>query len=319
MRLIDLDDFVLLGPGSEWLWIMAQFVALAVTGLAIIRQLRAQRSAAVFDQMWTWNHEFDEPSMTRHKLALMIAIQGRDPASGFPNANGEVADYFERVGYLISRGHVNIEDFWSGSREIVAFYWGVMAPYIEQEREGRADPSIYRWFEWLELEMRKIDKRRLGRSRAFDPAIREAAIADRIAVLRVRLDRERVTPADLVEVDERSAGTHGVQPNTTEGSRSSSHARTRLERPRRRPGLGMKSRSGPRGPSCRTTTIRSDGAATSNRLTRSRIPAAIARTTRPGEASRRHQGDPAAVCGLAPPACGNDTRRPSATEASARG
>jgi hypothetical protein len=50
--LINTNDLVLIGPGSEWFWIMAQFVALAVTGLAIIRQLRAQRSAAVFDQMW---------------------------------------------------------------------------------------------------------------------------------------------------------------------------------------------------------------------------------------------------------------------------
>jgi hypothetical protein len=197
--LINTDGLVLIGPGSEWFWIMAQFVALAVTGFAIIRQLRAQRSAAVFDQMWAWDHEFDEPSMTRHKLALMLAIQGRDPASGFPNANGEAADYFDRVGYLISRGHVYIEDFWNGSREVVAFYWGVLAPYIEREREMRADPTIYRWFEWLELEMQKIDTRRLGRSRAFDPAVRDAAIADRIAVFRVRLDRERVTRDDLFE------------------------------------------------------------------------------------------------------------------------
>ena len=198
MRLIDTDGLVLIGPGSEWFWIMAQFVALAVTGLAIIRQLRAQRSAAVFDQMWAWNHEFDEPSMTRHKLALMLAIQERDPASGFPNANAEVADYFERVGYLISRGHVNSEDFWNGSREIVAFYWGVLAPYIEREREQRADPTIHRWFEWLELEMQRIDKKRLGRSRAFDPAIRVAAIADRIAVLGVRMDRDIATRANLL-------------------------------------------------------------------------------------------------------------------------
>jgi hypothetical protein len=71
---------------------------------------------------------------------------------------------------------------------------GCLAPYIEREREVRADPTIYRWFEWLELEMQKIDKRRLGRTRAFDPAARDAAIADRIAVFRVRLDREVSSP-----------------------------------------------------------------------------------------------------------------------------
>ena len=148
--------------------------------------------------MWAWNHEFDEPSMTRNKLALMLAIQGRDPASGFPRANDEVADYFQRVGYLISRGHVNSEDFWNGSREIVAFYWGILAPYTEREREQRADPTIHRWFEGLELEMQRIDKKRLGRSRAFDPAVRTAAIADRVAVLTARMDRDSATRADLL-------------------------------------------------------------------------------------------------------------------------
>ena len=128
MTFINTDGMAIIGPGSEWFWIMAQFVALAVTGLAILRQLRAQRSAAVFDQMAAWSHEFDEPTMTRHKLALMLAIQDPDPSSGLPHANLEVPDYFERVGYLISRGHVSSEDFWSGSREIVAFYWGVLAP-----------------------------------------------------------------------------------------------------------------------------------------------------------------------------------------------
>jgi hypothetical protein len=204
MRL-DLDDFVFLGPGSEWFWIMAQFAALAVTGLAILRQLRAQRSAAVFDQMSAWSRDFDGPRMTRHKLALMLAIQGRNPDSGLPRANDEVPDFFERVGYLISRGHVNVEDFWSDSRMLVAFYWGILAPYIEQERATSADPTVYRWFEWLELEFRRIDQRRLGRSRSFDPATRASAILDRIAVLRARMERERETWGPLSAADELAA------------------------------------------------------------------------------------------------------------------
>jgi hypothetical protein len=205
MRLMDLDDFVLLGPGSEWFWIMGQFAALAITGLAILRQLRAQRSAAVFDQMSAWSREFDGPRMTRHKLALMLAIQSRDPDSGLPRANDEVPDFFERVGYLISRGHVNVEDFWSDSRPVVAFYWGVMAPYIKQERARTADSTVYRWFEWLELEMRRIDRRRLGGSRSFDPATSASAIADRIAVLRERMERERETWAPSSDADELAA------------------------------------------------------------------------------------------------------------------
>jgi hypothetical protein len=48
---------------------------------------------------------------------------------------------------LIWRGHVNIEDFWTDSRPLVAFDWGVLAPYIKQERARSADPTVYRWFE----------------------------------------------------------------------------------------------------------------------------------------------------------------------------
>jgi hypothetical protein len=191
MALVDLSEVVILGPGSEWFWAMAQFVVVAVTGLAIFRQLHAQRASAVYDQMSDWRHEFDGPAMTRHKLALMLAIKDRAPSAGLPRANDEVPDYFELVGYLISRGHVNVEDFWNDSRELVSFYWGVLAPYIEKERTTKDDPTLYQWFEWLERELTRIDMRRLGRARTFDPQTRSRAIEDRIAVLRVRLDRSR--------------------------------------------------------------------------------------------------------------------------------
>jgi len=191
MPLVNLTDIVILGPGSEWFWSMTQFVVVALTGLAIFRQLRAQRSTAVYDQMSAWTNDFDGPTMTRNKLALMLAIKDRAPSAGLPRANDEVPDFFERVGYLISRGHVRIEDFWSNSRELVSFYWGVLAPYIEQERTTTDDPTLYQWFEWLERQMTRVDMRRLGRARTFDPVTRSSAIADRIAVLRARLDRSR--------------------------------------------------------------------------------------------------------------------------------
>ena len=47
MRLVNTDGMALLGPGSEWFWTMLQFAALAITFVAIYRQLRAaQRQTA---------------------------------------------------------------------------------------------------------------------------------------------------------------------------------------------------------------------------------------------------------------------------------
>jgi hypothetical protein len=120
----------------------------------------------------------------------MLAIQDRDPVAGLPQAEDEVADFFEMIGYLVSRGHVSARDFWNDARPLVAFYWGVLAPYVEHDRAARRDPRLYRWFEWLEHEMRKIDVRETGRIVAYDPATRSVEIRDRIAKFRSKVLRE---------------------------------------------------------------------------------------------------------------------------------
>lgn len=43
MTLINTDGLVLIGPGSEWFWTALQFTALAITFVAIYRQLRTQQ------------------------------------------------------------------------------------------------------------------------------------------------------------------------------------------------------------------------------------------------------------------------------------
>ena len=40
MKLINVDGLALIGPGSEWFWTMLQFIALAITFVAIYRQFR---------------------------------------------------------------------------------------------------------------------------------------------------------------------------------------------------------------------------------------------------------------------------------------
>jgi len=190
VKLINTDGMAFIGPGSEWYWTAVSGLALIITFLAIYRQLRAQRSASLYDQMNSWDREFEGPRMVRQKLALLLEIEHRDPAEGLPPANDEVPDFFERLGYLVSRGHVGVEDFWHDARPVVSFYWGVLAPYIEHDRTAHDDPTFYHWFESLELEMRRIDVKRTGRAVVFDPATRDRKIAVRIAVFRSKLLRE---------------------------------------------------------------------------------------------------------------------------------
>ncbi len=193
MKLINTDGMAFIGPGSEWFWTALQFTALAITFIAIYRQLRSQRSASLYEHLTAWNQEFLGPQMVRNKLALLLEIEHRDPALGLPQANDEVPDFFERLGYLAARGHVDAEDFWNDARPVISFYWGVLWPYIEHDRAASGDPTIYRWFEWVELELRRIDVRRTGKAVVFDPATRASAIAARIAIFRSKLAREAAT------------------------------------------------------------------------------------------------------------------------------
>jgi hypothetical protein len=43
MEIINTDGMALIGPGSEWFWTALQFTALAITFVAIYRQLRTQQ------------------------------------------------------------------------------------------------------------------------------------------------------------------------------------------------------------------------------------------------------------------------------------
>jgi hypothetical protein len=80
VKLINLDDFVILGPGSEWFWTMVSGVVLAVTFYAIYRQLSLQRGAAAIEQVRALSREWNDERMTRARLDALTGI--RDGARG---------------------------------------------------------------------------------------------------------------------------------------------------------------------------------------------------------------------------------------------
>lgn len=61
MKLINTDGMALIGPGSEWFWTAVSWIILAVTFIAIYRQLRAQNAANALQRMealqGTWTSE----------------------------------------------------------------------------------------------------------------------------------------------------------------------------------------------------------------------------------------------------------------------
>jgi hypothetical protein len=51
VKLINTDGMALIGLGSEWFWTAISGLVLAVTLVAIYRQLRLQRSQGAIDQL----------------------------------------------------------------------------------------------------------------------------------------------------------------------------------------------------------------------------------------------------------------------------
>ena len=163
MKLINLDGMAILGPGSEWFWTMLQFVALAITFYAIYRQLRAQRSASVFEQMAGWHREWDDVRFTRLKLVLLLELEGRDIADGLPRTGDPIGGWFERLGYLVAHGHLRAIDVWNDLRPSIGWWWSVMGPFIERSRAIEGFPLMYEWFERLETDMRRLDMAKTGK------------------------------------------------------------------------------------------------------------------------------------------------------------
>ena len=163
MKFINTDGMAFIGPGSEWFWTALQFIALAITFYAIYRQLRAQRSASLFDQMTSWHREFDDVRFMRDALVLLLEMEGREVADGLPRSGATVGNWFERFGYLVAQGHLRPLDVWHDFRPTIGWWWGLMGPYVERQRVIAEFPLLYEWFEYLEHEMQRLDLQRMGK------------------------------------------------------------------------------------------------------------------------------------------------------------
>jgi len=108
MQLVSAEALVFIGPGSEWFWTAFSGLILAVTFLAIYRQLRLQGDAAAIQQLEDIEHEWSSERLARAKLKLLLALEAGVTADHLPNrAMAEVGYYWERVGKLVRTGHID--------------------------------------------------------------------------------------------------------------------------------------------------------------------------------------------------------------------
>ena len=140
MKLINTDGMAFIGPGSEWFWTAVSGLVLAVTFLAIYRQLRLQASQAAVEQLDAVTREFFSERMMRHQLAVLLAMQAGVDRAHLPVASAAVvADYFDKLGKLARDGHVDLKNI-EGMALISLTWWATLEPFIRRKAAATACP-----------------------------------------------------------------------------------------------------------------------------------------------------------------------------------
>ncbi len=150
MKLINTEGLALVGPGSEWFWTAVSGLVLAVTFIAIYRQLRLQRDAAAIEQVNGLLTEWSSERMARAKLTVLLALDaGTDPLDLPNRAVSHVGYFWQRVGYLAQGGHMDRGLVYEHLGSQIQDWWTWLGPGVLADREASHDPEVWRGFQWL--------------------------------------------------------------------------------------------------------------------------------------------------------------------------
>jgi hypothetical protein len=150
LKLINTDGLAFIGPGSEWFWTAVSGLVLAITFLAIYRQLRLQRDAAATGQVNGLLNEWSSERMARAKLTVLLALDaGTDPLDLPDRALSHVGFFLQRAGYLAQRGHMDRRLVYEHLGSQIQDWWAWLGPRVLAVREASHDPGVWQGFEWL--------------------------------------------------------------------------------------------------------------------------------------------------------------------------
>lgn len=175
MGLINTDGLTLIGPGSEWLWIALQFVALSVTGLAIFRQVRAQAwSNSLVMGVRLADEWRDELLRTKLRALMDVARSG----SRMTPAIEKVGEWFDATGAGVFRGYIPARMGWEQWGDAAQTFWAAFGPARAEGR--RSDPTLWKgWERWIDDIVAR--DRKAGRSLDVSPSVLARQLPETIA------------------------------------------------------------------------------------------------------------------------------------------
>ena len=197
MTIINTDGLSFIGPGSEWFWTALSAVVVAVTFLAIFRQLQLQRSAAAIEQLNTIILEWSSERLCRAKYNVLVALEAGTAAPDLPNRSVATVGFFwQRVGFLVRGGHIDRELVYANLGDQVQVWWELIFPGADATSNS---PDRWADFAWLVSAAATLDRKR-GVDRELDPGNLRAAIPAMIAHFREAIELEEALRAVTVRL-----------------------------------------------------------------------------------------------------------------------
>jgi len=164
----------------------AERLVLAITFFAIYRQLRLQRSQAAIAQVTAIRAEWTSKTERHTRLAALIDLEHRAPADGMPPSAYGPSNWFDRQGYLVQKGHLDLEEASSIFTDDLLFWWTICEPFVRQDRAHYRIGQILGDFEFFATEAGRLWKAEKGS--AYLP---HQTIADHIDGYTALLQRHR--------------------------------------------------------------------------------------------------------------------------------
>ena len=105
MKLINTEGMAFIGPGSEWFWTAISGIVLAVTFIAIYRQLSIARSTRAREELASLDREWSSERQMRYRLEIFVALRdGADPAHLPDGPATGLMNWWEIVAQLAGAG-----------------------------------------------------------------------------------------------------------------------------------------------------------------------------------------------------------------------
>ena len=181
VTLINTDGMAFIGPGSEWFWTALSGIVLAVTFLAIYRQLSMARSASAREQLDSFQREWESERMLRHGLAVLVSLGDGTDAAHLPEGSAAVlANFWDRLAVLTRSRLHDRKVVHRGYGDSCQRWWATLAPQVRRWRDESGEPRLIEDFEWLAGLMDDLDRRAGMATPTLDAAWLASSLADRI-------------------------------------------------------------------------------------------------------------------------------------------